>query len=158
MHVIVIVLGAILSIKGAIAAPFSELEKMCLVDTSSRFGIDKCILKSVLIAEGGTPGLITLHANGSKDMGRGQINKGGAWSRYLAKIGVSEDQITKNPCVNIGVTGFILREELDKVNGNLELGIANYHAGYSYEFTARRQRYFDRVLNIYSMLHKKNEC
>lgn len=151
------VLSLLLS-QNVVAQVFSKEENICLTDTSESFGLNECLLKSVLIAEGGTPGAITSHNNGSEDIGRGQINRGGEWAKYLNTIGVTEDQLIKNPCVNIAATGYILKTELDRVGGQLELGVGNYHAGYSKVISKRRQEYFDRVLKIYSSLKNRNEC
>lgn len=140
------------------ANAYSPQERSCLQESAESFSIDACLLQAVLDQEGGTPGVLTVHKNGSVDIGRGQINKGGAWARKLATLGISEEVLQHNPCVNILATAFILREERDLVRGNVALGIGNYHRGYSPVVTPLRAKYFLSVSKRYRKLINDGQC
>lgn len=148
----------IIFILPSVSHGLSTLEKQCLADSASTFSLDPCLLHAVLHQEGGTPGEFTHHKNGATDIGRGQINRGGAWAKYLSNIGVSEDSLKNNPCVNILGAAFILSSEIDSVNGDIALGVGNYHRGYSSKVTSTRAKYFVAVSKKYTQLVKVGAC
>jgi hypothetical protein len=131
---------------------FSNIENFCIIDSTEIYSLPPYLLNAVLEQEGGTPGEFTRHQNGSVDIGRGQINRKGAWARELERMGITEDEIKNNPCINILCSAFILSSEIKSVNNDIALGVGNYHRGYSSVVTISRAEYFLKVYSRYLII------
>ncbi|BAI73732.1 lytic transglycosylase (plasmid) [Azospirillum sp. B510] len=126
--------------KGIAAVP-----SQCLDMAAVEWQVPADALRLILAVEQGVPGACSVNRNGTKDCGPGQINS--IWFPVIAAGRVPPEVIqqalTVDPCYNIRVTAWILRQEIDKVGWeNFWTAVGNYHSR-TPEFHAR---YLRRVI------------
>lgn len=87
------------------------LTSECLVSVASRYEIHPDVLFALLMVEGGTVGRNSrANTNGSYDIGPFQLNT--IHLPALAAIGVTEEELRNDGCLNAAVAGWHLRRVL----------------------------------------------
>jgi len=97
----------------------------CMASAAVRYQLPLAIFKAVVDQEGGWLGLKTPNKNGSFDYGPAQINS--IHLEELARYGVSEKQLMWDRCVNLHVSAYRLRAEINRA-GDVWRGVGNYHS------------------------------
>ena len=137
---------------------FSNEINFYISDVSKTLNIDSCLLKAILIQEGGTNGEDTIHGDGSIDTGLGQIHKNGAWMKLLEdKFNITHKQLRDNPGVNIFGAGYALKTELSRTN-DVVLAVSAYRKGYGNRFSLTGLKYAKEVFKKYNKLTTTNAC
>ena len=138
---------------------FEEDFDWVVADSAHLFSIEPCLLKALLMQEGGSEGLFQRHANGSVDLGIAQINQGGEWHKFLSKeLGISDKSLADNGLLSIISAAFILSTEIKRSNGDLILGVAAYHAGFGNRLSQRGLNYASQVIDRFGVLVNKGNC
>ena len=101
------------------------LGEQCVDAASTAYGIPNPIFRAVLRTEGGWQGLRKRNANGSYDLGPGQINT--IHLPALRKYGIDEQMLADDVCLNVHVAAYRLRLEIDRVR-DVWRGVGNYHS------------------------------
>jgi soluble lytic murein transglycosylase-like protein len=96
----------------------------CFEEAGKAFDIDPAVLEAIAKVESNfNPAAVNYNRNGTYDFGLMQINS--TWYKVLGeKIWMR----LGNPCVNVYVSAWILRQCLDR-HGNIEDALACYNAG-----------------------------
>ncbi|MDQ1090611.1 hypothetical protein QE400_000024 [Xanthomonas sacchari] len=97
----------------------------CVASAAARYQLPLPIFKAVVGEEAGWVGLKKPNKNGSFDYGPAQINS--VHLGELARYGVSEKQLMWDRCVNLHVSAYRLRFEINRV-GDVWRGVGNYHS------------------------------
>jgi soluble lytic murein transglycosylase-like protein len=117
------------------AAPFSTEVERCIVPASQFHGVNPHVLRAILKVESGLkPTAVGRNANGTMDVGLGQMN-----SMHFAELkarGVQPSQLF-DPCVATYVAAWHLKQNIAQ-HGNTWTGIASYHSQTPY-FNRRYQ-------------------
>lgn len=174
-HVIMVILGIMLLISGVIAsqvhassmsckvdghwrdvaykqAPMKQYEslKNCIAWTAYQFDLPEELLYSVLYVERGPiNGKCGTNRNGTQDCGPAQIND--VRLNELKQFGLTKRDIKQKPCHNIWAMGYLIRREIEKVDGNIWRGVGNYHFHYSVNPKVH-DRYIHRINNAWQTL------
>lgn len=98
----------------------------CLQWAHARYDTPVLLLRAILAVEGGHAGVISRNVNGTQDLGWAQINT--SWMPLLRRTGISRADLLYNPCVNIGVSAWLLRLNYQQY-GNWFNAIEAYNAG-----------------------------
>lgn len=105
----------------------NEIEvSKCIVKASKSYKVDPLVLASIRRVEGGKRGQYSKNTNGTIDMGPMQINS--IWIDDVEKFGITRDGLLYDTCVNVYVSAWILKKEINGVNGDLWRGVGNYHS------------------------------
>jgi hypothetical protein len=129
-----------------------------LSDVGNLFNIDSCLLKAILIQEGGTNGEDTVHGDGSIDTGLGQIHKNGVWMKLLEKkFAITHKQLRDNSGVNIFGAGYALKTEFERTN-DIFLAVSAYRKGYANRFSMTGLKYTSQVFKKYKKLVYTRSC
>lgn len=113
------------------APPASLIEwpatAQCVVSASHRYQIPPEGLLSILMTEGGRPGLSKSNTNGSYDLGVMQVNT--IWLRPGSPLFgyVTAESLKNDLCVNIHAAAWILASNMRKV-GNIWNAVGRYHS------------------------------
>lgn len=105
-----------LALPGIVSANTSStqikpLTTQCLMTVSNRYEIHPDVLLALLMVEGGTVGRNSrANQNGSYDIGLFQLNT--IHLPALAALGISEDELRNDGCLNAAVAGWHLRRIL----------------------------------------------
>jgi hypothetical protein len=102
----------------------AELDR-CITKAAKQFEIAELPLRILLEVEGGELGKVSHNRNGSYDIGPFQINS--SWLPRLAKLGISEHELTNNLCVNAAVAAWIFASEYRR-HRHVGKAIAHYHS------------------------------
>ncbi|WP_223670453.1 lytic transglycosylase domain-containing protein [Xanthomonas citri] len=97
----------------------------CMASAAARYELPLAIFRAVVDQEGGWLGLKKANKNGSFDYGPAQINS--VHLEELARYGVSEKQLMWDRCVNLHVSAYRLRSEINRA-GDVWRGVGNYHS------------------------------
>ena len=103
----------------------------CLMLAAQNYNVPPAVMLGIMHVEGGQVGqAVGPNDNGTYDLGPMQINT--MWVPSLAKFWnvehkVALKMIKDDPCINVNVSAWILRQRLDE-SGNLTLAIAHYHS------------------------------
>lgn len=90
---------------------FRPLTAECLASVADRYEIHVDVLLALLMVEGGTVGRNSrANRNGSYDIGPFQLNT--IHLPALAELGISEDELRNDGCLNAAVAGWHLRRVL----------------------------------------------
>lgn len=106
-------------------APTPQVQA-CLARAHARYDAPVLLLRAILAVEGGRAGTESRNANGTQDLGWAQINT--SWLPVLRKAGITKADLLYDPCVNIGVSAWILRLNFQQY-GNWRQAIEAYNAG-----------------------------
>lgn len=110
------------------AAPRPALRPItatCIMDAAERHGTPLAALIAILSVEGGQVGMIRRNANGSYDLGPGQINT--IWIPEIRAAGIDPLDVLYDGCVNIDFSARILARQFAKGHSPLE-AIGRYHS------------------------------
>lgn len=127
----------------------------CLFEASVANNVSPNILLSMIIVEGGRPGVVSKNENGSVDLGVMQINDR-SWLEFISKkifFGDNERAFNKlrdDPCFNISVGAWILSSSIKKENGDVWLGVGRYHSN----TPELKKKYIKRVKDKHKKLFK----
>lgn len=98
----------------------------CFYQASETYHVPAALLKAIAVVESNNNPLAVnmSNKNGTRDIGLMQINS--QWLKKLEKYGISEEDLY-NPCQNIIVSAWILRQALD-THGYTWQGIGAYNS------------------------------
>lgn len=121
----------------------------CWYEAAQKYNLPPDLLYAIAHVESGNrANAIGRNTNGSYDIGVMQIN-----SMHLPmlreKYGIREDDLIKNPCLNVHIGAMILRQSIDKYGWNWR-GLGAYNAASDH----KRAAYAGRVLQKYRSLFK----
>jgi hypothetical protein len=97
----------------------------CLEDSAARFGVPLSLMMVVMDTESGRVGAASVNRDGSRDLGPMQVNTW--WIPRLARMGLTEERVRDDGCVNVAVGAWILRSALDEGGGALD-ALMSYHS------------------------------
>lgn len=135
------------------------LTTQCIVRASAQYGIHTDVLFAILLVEGGTVGKDSkANNNGTYDIGPFQINS--MHRKELASIGVDEERLRNDGCVNAMVAARHLKrtitpEMLEGVRTQEDYlsVLANYHSA-----TPKYNKiYADKLLKAFSRLYSSDQ-
>lgn len=155
-----IVSAAFVLVSPASASPRAKpLTSSCLKSVAENYQIHPDVLLALLLVEGGTVGENSrANVNGSYDIGLFQINS--IHRPALAALGVTEEQLRNDGCLNAAVAGWHLRRVLTpEVMANVTddesylRAIALYHSA-----TPRfNEIYAGKLRTAFAYLYKNSE-
>ena len=118
----------------------------CISRAHARYDTPEFLLRAILAVEGGGAGIVSPNANGTADLGWAQINS--TWLPTLKRVGITRASLLYDPCVNVGVSAWILRNNYMQY-GNWFQAIEAYNAGNRLELGSG---YATRVVAIWTQL------
>ena len=112
-------------------APTPATIEACIYAAASVYHEPPAVLVILLNVEGGTLGAVSHNTNGTVDIGPMQVNQ--LWIPKLAQHWRADPQATyealrDNFCANVEAGAWILRQGLDRANGDFWGGVAYYHS------------------------------
>ena len=112
-------------------APTPVTIEACIYAAASVYHEPPAVLVILLNVEGGTLGAVSHNTNGTVDIGPMQVNQ--LWIPKLAQHWRADPQTTyealrDNFCANVEAGAWILRQGLDRANGDFWGGVAYYHS------------------------------
>lgn len=113
-------------------AASATLLAACLMLASKTYNVPPAVMVGIMQIEGGRVGQEVGNTNGSYDLGPMQINT--IWLPMLAghwnvDQNTARRWVRDNGCINMHVSAWILRQQLEKTNGHVYNAIARYHSG-----------------------------
>ncbi len=128
---------------------YEEL-KSCIAWTAYQFELPEELLYSILYVErGSVNGKCRTNRNGTQDCGPAQIND--VRLKELKQFGLTKAVIKSEPCHNIWAMGYLIRREIEKADGNIWVGVGNYHYHYSVNEQVH-DRYVNRIRDAWQKL------
>lgn len=103
-----------------------DVPQACIEHTAETYRIPPLLLLGILSVEGGRLGTVSRNTNGSSDYGPMQINS--RWLRELAPYGITAKDLQWDGCVNMWVGGWILKQCLERFEGNFWRGVGCYNS------------------------------
>lgn len=98
----------------------------CVEWSAFQFNLPEELIYSIIYREnGGVEGRCPVNPNKTKDCGPTGIND--VRMGELAKFDIDQTQLKSEPCKAIWSAAYLLRKEINKVNGDFWLGVGNYH-------------------------------
>ena len=124
----------------------------CVKWTASQFELPEELLYSILYVErGDVTGKCMTNNNGTEDCGPAQIND--VRLDEIKKFDLDKSDMKNSPCRNIWVMGYLIRREIEKADGDLWLGVGNYH----YRRSANSEihdKYVGRIRDAWARLNQ----
>lgn len=129
----------------------------CINHAAVMYQVPATVIISVLKMEGGKNGLASHNKDGSCDYGPMQINS--RWLKIISPYGYTQNDIQYNPCVNVEVGTWILRQSIFE-GKNYWNGVGNYHShtptlNEHYHFKAKY--YYNWLLELLSRKGKDKQ-
>lgn len=121
----------------------------CSLKASKYYSVSPYIIQTVLQTEGGVKGSKVPNSNGTYDYGPMQIND--IWVNELKRmenVNVDKVKLSNNICYNIYIGTWILSYRIKEVNGDVWLGLGNYHS----KTKKYHNIYMKRAYNAYSQI------
>nr|WP_229650316.1 lytic transglycosylase domain-containing protein [Vibrio splendidus]MCC4882976.1 lytic transglycosylase domain-containing protein [Vibrio splendidus] len=123
----------------------------CVSYSANHFDINKNVIKSIVLVEGGKAGTMSRNSNGTYDMGIMQIN-----TIHLPDIKkkyptVTWKDVAYDPCINIGIGSWILSQRLKEAS-SYWVGVGNYHS----KTPKFRNRYLKKIYAAYRGVVSRN--
>lgn len=106
--------------------PISPVTVECVVDAAKSQHVPLAGLVAIIAAEGGRVGQVIHNANGTWDIGPGQVNS--SWLDSLAARRISEGVLQNNGCVNVLSAAWIFKQALVEMRGDIWAAIGRYHS------------------------------
>lgn len=132
-------------------APIPESYHECVVAASAWYRVPPEIVVTLLMVEGGRPGMANHNANGSWDLGPMQINT--VHLDLFAEHGISRAQLRNDACVNIAAGTYLLATHLRDHPDEPWRAVGDYHSA-----TPRHhRRYLRLVRDAYVRLQGRYE-
>lgn len=102
----------------------------CILAASNRYQVNTEILNAILLTENTKPGQVLNNKNKSFDMSVMGINS--IHLKKLSEYNIDKKTLLENPCVNVMIGAWLLKQQLVKVNtndpGQLWTAIGNYNS------------------------------
>lgn len=115
----------------------------CWGDAAARYGVPVQLLKAVAQVESSNRArVVARNTNGSLDIGYMQVNDW--WLPHLSRYGIGKQTLLDDPCINLNVGAWILRQGIDRYGYNWQ-GIGAYGAGTSPKRDNTRMEYAGKV-------------
>jgi hypothetical protein len=121
-------------------AELAPVTYRCLADSARRFDVPLAMLLVVMDTESGKVGMASANSNGTRDLGPMQVNT--FWLPRLKELGVTEEILRDNGCVNVAVAAWILKGALAEGGGRLD-ALMSYHS----RKPGRRQIYLKAAMD-----------
>ena len=140
--------------------PYVPVPPACVHAAAEKYDIPVEILYSVVVTEGGRPGMLKRNKNGSFDMGVMQINTktwGPKLYVYFPKKALIED-----PCASVYAGAYIIaKERAETKDGSIWRAVARYHSRnpkYQIPYLHKVRRIYYRIKSEFKkiMLAKNN--
>lgn len=124
----------------------------CWSDAAVRYNVPADLLYAIAMVETGNRSGIRgpRNKNGTYDIGLMQINS--SHLPRLAKLGITERDLLKNPCLNLHVGASILADAIDRY-GYTWVAIGAYNAGSH----AKRKAYARKVYAMYDKIVRQRQ-
>lgn len=130
----------------------------CVAVAAKTYNIPPIVLRALHRQEGGKIGTISRNTDGSFDLGPMQINTINLPAIKSAFPFLTWRHIVYEPCVNVMVSAWFLRQKIDGRGGNLFEGVGDYHS----RTPAKRIVYLRSFLRHYDDIrnseHEKQEA
>lgn len=104
-----------------------EIPQHCVAAVVNYYRVPPNLIVGILGQEGGRVGTASPNSNGSVDYGPAQINS--AWLKTVQPYGVTAHKLRWDPCMNLWVSGWIMRRCLNKFPSSEWMAIGCYHVG-----------------------------
>ncbi len=104
----------------------------CIMTVSNMHSVPPDVMIGILKRERGTVGQCTVHPNRQEDCGPFQINRA-TWLETVADLHFDGNKkeayvtLRDNGCYNAYIAAWILRQAIDRANGNVIEGVGYYH-------------------------------
>lgn len=138
------------SVLAALLLLSPQANAACYEEAAKRYGVSESLLRAIAKVESGNRDARTVenrNANGTRDIGRMQINTG--WLPTLKQYGITEDEL-RDECTSIHVGAWIISQNIRAKGLNWD-AVGAYNVGCRSlskdECQARRNRYAWRVFN-----------
>ncbi len=107
--------------------PYVPVPPACVHSAADKYNIPVEILYSVVVVEGGRPGMLKRNTNGSYDMGVMQINTK-TWGPKLYAY-FPKRELIEDPCASVYAGAYIIASErVHSKNKNIWQAVARYHS------------------------------
>ncbi len=138
----------------------NQVQATCYEEAAKRYSVSESLLRAIAKVESGNRDASTvenLNANGTKDIGRMQINTG--WLPTLSRYGIGEKEL-RDECTSIHVGAWIIRSNINAKGLNWD-AVGAYNVGCkslsAAECQARRNRYAWKVFHALRPVEKTQE-
>lgn len=146
--------GHLLRLFSCLVCLFStSVQATCYASAAERYGVPEELIRAVAKVEsGGLPAdkAVNFNKNGTKDIGRMQINSG--WLPTLKKYGITEEKL-RDECVSIHVGTWILAQNVTAMGLSWD-AVGAYNVGCKSldkaECTKRRNKYAWKVYRAFN--------
>ncbi|XTZ39286.1 lytic transglycosylase domain-containing protein [Salmonella enterica] len=102
------------------------LQRECINEAAQCFQINPLVIKAIIWQESNNrQDVINQNKNNTRDIGMMQINS--IHLQKLKKMGISEQQLRENSCVNVFSGAWVLNNAIQRYGYTWE-GIGNYHS------------------------------
>lgn len=102
-----------------------EVPVVCIAYAAATFELSPTLIVATLKTEGGRVGMERRNANGTADLGPGQINE--IWLPILKRHGIDRASVRDDGCLNVWVLSWIMRSGINST-GNYWRGVGRYHS------------------------------
>lgn len=124
----------------------------CVMSAAGSYELPPAIIWSLLSIEGGKVGTISSNSNGSKDLGPMQIN-----TIHIPEIAKGSDasvttvarSLIEDPCYNIAIGAWHLRQKIEEVDGDFWQGVGRYHSKTPHVQSRYMDTLLDRIERLY---------
>ncbi len=128
-----------------------ELIASCLILAAQTYHVPPAALIGIMHVEGGAVGQAVRNSNGTYDLGPMQVNT--IWVPQLARLWnvdqkTATNWVRDNPCVNVHVSAWILRQRYDEAGQDLFKAIGNYHSKTGW-------RSYDYAMKVVGVMRRK---
>lgn len=123
-NIIIINILLVLVAPLAWAQELTPISRKCIHEAADFNKVPVAALYGIFVTEGGTVGEYSSNTV-TRDNGPMQINS--VWLRYLEAKGISEEELRNNGCLNVFVSGWILKKHLNRTD-DIWQAIADYHS------------------------------
>lgn len=137
-----------------------QAEASCYKEAAQRYGVSETLLRAIAKVESGgqdAAKVVNVNADGSRDIGRMQINSG--WLPALRKYGIGEAEL-KDECISITVGAWIVAQNVQSKGLNWD-AVGAYNVGCrklaEAECTKRRNTYAWKVFRALKPAEKQTE-
>lgn len=138
----------------------SQVQATCYEEAAKRYSVSESLLRAIAKVESGNRDARTVenvNANGTKDIGRMQVNTG--WLPTLSRYGIGEKEL-RDECTSIHVGAWIIRSNINKKGLNWD-AVGAYNVGCKglseSDCKTRRNRYAWKVYRALKPVEKSTE-
>jgi hypothetical protein len=129
-------------------------EQKCIHFNATHFDLPKLPLKAIRKVENGGVCTVSVNSNGTYDLGPMQIN-----TIHMPDIlnhypSITLEDVACKPCLNITIGSWILKSRINEADGDVWLGVGNYHS----KTPKVRKRYLDKIVKAVESILKEQEA